>query len=276
MAEKTVLYTKEDGIGIITLNRPEKLNALTNEMMEVELPNAVNEAIVDDEVTAVVLTGSGRAFSAGLDLNAQVLGDSLVDKEGRAERAKGLKQVDLPETTLDSLPWSSFVRIPKPTIAAVNGVAIGGAAEWAAQCDIRIASENARFGWVFSLRGLVPDMAVGTYLLPHIVGLAKALELMYSGEIIDAREAERIGLVTKVVPPDQLMQVAKEMAIKVGRGAPLALKGIKELTYGSFEWPPSIHRGEHMERLLATTQSEDCKEGARSFLEKRPPVWKGR
>ena len=181
------------------------------------------------------------------------------------------------ETSLNDLPrdWS-FVRIPKPTIAAINGVAIGGGAEWVAQCDIRIASENARIGWVFSLRGLVTDMCVWSSILPTIVGTSKALELMYSGEIIDAREAERIGLVTMVVPPDQLMPAAREMAEKVTRGAPMALKGIKELVYGAFEWPASVQGDENWARWRQTTASEDCQEGVRSFLEKRPPNWKNR
>jgi enoyl-CoA hydratase/carnithine racemase len=126
------------------------------------------------------------------------------------------------------------------------------------------------------LRGITPDTGAGPYLLPYIVGLSKALELMYSGEIIDAHEAERIGLVSMVVPPDQLMPIAREMAVKISRGAPLAIRGIKELTYGSLEWPPSAHQGETSKRLLAITQSEDCREGIQSFIEKRPPVWKGR
>jgi enoyl-CoA hydratase len=149
-------------------------------------------------------------------------------------------------------------------------------AEWTVQCDIRIASEKARFGWVGSLRGITPDTGAGPYLLPYIVGLSKALELMYSGEIIDAREAERIGLVSMVVPPDQLISVAKEMAVKISRSAPLALKGIKALTYGSLEWPYSNHFAENSRNLLETSASEDSKEGVRSFFEKRPPVWKGK
>ena len=272
MAEQSVLYTKEDSIGIITLNRPEKLNALTDNMLFVEFPDIVNECIVDDEVRAVILTGAGRAFCAGTDVNVGIRRDH--DK-AIAEGERKRKKFDLPETSLNSMPWS-IIRIPKPTIAAVNGAAVGGGAEWLAQCDVRIASENARFGWVFSLRGIVPDMGAGPYLLAGIVGRSKALELMYSGEIIDAREAERIGLVSMVVPPDQLMPAAKEMAIKITRGAPLALKGIKELTYGSLEWPPSVYSGENGKRWRGTTQTEDSEEGIQSFLEKRPPVWKGR
>ena len=266
--EKQILYNKEDGIGIITFNRPERMNATTYDML-LELAIIVADASQDDEVKAVIVTGNGRAFCGGTDVTT--LGRD--EKTAAAERQRVMQAVRLPESPL---PDWHFTRIPKPTIAAVNGAAVGVGAEWTAQCDFRIASESARFGWVFPLRGLTPDTGAGPVLLPYIVGLSKALELMYSGEIIDAREAERIGLVSKVVPPEELMSAAKELAAKVTRGAPLALKGIKELTYCSMEWPVSIHRKETRERFQSLSLTEDCKEGIRSFVEKRPPVWKGR
>ena len=269
MAEEHILYDKEEGIGIITLNRPDRMNAVTDDM-QLALRSIVADIILDDEVRAAIITGNGRAFCGGTDVSG--LGRS---EEAFAERDRRMQAqtISLPESSLP--PWT-FSRIPKPTIAAVNGAAVGMGAEWTIQCDVRIASENARFGWVFSIRGLVPDTGAGPYLLPYVVGMSKAMELMYSGEIIDAPEAERIGLVTKVVPPEQLMPEAKEMALKLTRGAPLALKGIKELAYGSLEWPLSTHRVETSERFRSLSQTEDCKEGVRSFVEKRPPVWKGR
>jgi len=269
MAEKDVLYSKEDGIGIITLNRPEKMNSVTDDMLVV-ITNMLTDITLDDEIRVLIITGNGRGFCSGTDLNTGLARDQA--KAG-AEREKKIKKADLPENSLP--PWT-FTRFPKPTIAAVNGAAVGMGAEWTAQCDIRIASEKARFGWVGSLRGITPDTGAGPYLLPYIVGLSKALELMYSGEIIDAREAERIGLVSMVVPPDQLMSTVKEMAAKISRSAPLALRGIKALTYGSLEWPYNTHFTENSRNLLETAASEDSKEGVRSFFEKRPPVWKGK
>ena len=269
MTEKEILYSKEEGIGTITINRPEKMNAVTDDML-VDLTNLLNEITLDNEVRALIVTGTGRAFCGGTDLSVGVARDQT--KAG-AERAAKIKKVGLPESTL---PRWTFTQLPIPTIAAVNGAAVGMGAEWTSQCDIRIASENARFGWVFPKRGITPDTGAGPYLLPYIVGLSNALELMYSGDIIDAREALRIGLVSKVVPPDELMPAAREMAARVSSGAPLSLQGIKALTYGSLEWPYGKHFEENGKHFRKTTSSEDSKEGVQSFFEKRPPVWKGR
>ncbi|MEE8398675.1 MAG: enoyl-CoA hydratase-related protein [Desulfobacterales bacterium] len=269
MADKEILYSKEDGIGIITFNRPEKMNSITDDMLA-DLTNLLNEITLDSEVRALILTGNGRAFCGGTDLSTGVSRDQA---KAAAERAAKIKKVDLPETTL---PHWTFTHLPIPTIAAVNGAAVGMGAEWTAQCDIRIASDKARFGWVFPKRGITPDTGAGPYLLPYIVGLANALELMYSGDIIDAEEAKRIGLVSKVVPPDELIPTAREMALKISSGAPLSLKGIKALTYGSLEWPYAKHMEQNGVHFKRTTSSEDSKEGVASFFEKRPPVWKGR
>jgi len=269
MDNKEILYDKEDSIGIITLNRPEKMNSITDDML-VDLANMLTDVTLDDEVRVLVVTGNGRAFCGGTDLSSGLARDQV---EAGREREQRIKKADLPENSLP--PWT-FTRVPKPVIAAVNGAAVGMGAEWTIQCDFRIASEKARFGWVGSLRGITPDTGAGPYLLPYIVGMSNALELMYSGEIIDAREAERIGLVSKVVPPDQLMDTARNLAKKISRGAPLAARGIKALTYGALERPYEDHFAENIRLLNETTTSEDAREGVASFFEKRPPVWKGR
>jgi len=272
MSEKQVLFEKGEGIGIITLNRPERLNAVTPEMRML-LMELIRDIIYDDDIKAVILTGKGRAFCSGTDVSN--LGRTPEEEAAAEEqRRQSAKRTILPDTY--PLPDWTFTRIPKPTIAAINGPAVGMGAEWIVQCDIRIASENARIGWIFPLRGLCPDYGSGPYLLPYIVGLSKALELMYSGEIIDAYEAERIGLVDKVVPPEQLMSTAKEMARKLTRGAPLAVKAVKELVYGSLQWTPKVHHIETRVRFRTLNQTEDCREGIRAFLEKRAPVWRGK
>lgn len=265
--EKKLLFEVTEGVGIITLNRPEKMNAVTDDM-QIDLLYLVADIIKDDKVRAVILTGAGRAFCGGTDLDR--LSAGRAESEARQRRREA---VPMPGTVL---PDWTFTRIPKPTIAAVNGAAVGMGAEWTVQCDFRIASEDARFGWVFSQRGLVPDTGAGPYLLPMIVGLSRALELMYSGEIIDAREAERIGLVSKVVPPVELIPAAMELARKVSKGAPLSNKGIKELTYSALEMPPNAHRVDTRRRFNEALETEDFREGISAFREKRPPQWKGR
>jgi enoyl-CoA hydratase/carnithine racemase len=268
-----ILYTKEDGIGTITLNRPEKLNAVTSEML-LRRAEIISEIITDDSVRVVIITGNGRTFCAGTDVT--VLGP-LDEKTAKATEGdlKKTREVSggLPQSSLP--PWG-FTHIPKPTIAAVNGAAVGMGAEWVAQCDFRIASENARFGWVFSQRGLTPDIGCGPYLLPYIVGLTKALELLYTGEIIDAKEAEKIGLVSMVVPPEELIPAAKRFAQRLMKGAPLSLKGIKELTYGSLDLSTGAHFELTHKLFEASRQTEDSREGVMAFLQKRPPVWKGK
>lgn len=268
MAESLVLYSKQEGIATITLNRPEKMNAINDEMQRL-LAEAVVEAGLDDEVRVLITTGAGRAFCGGTDVSAL----SRPAEESDAARRTWAPARRLPESPL---PEWRFVRIPKPTIAAINGPAVGMGAEWVIQCDFRIASEEARIGWVFARRGLVPDTGAGPYLLPLVVGMSNALELMYSGEIIGAQEALRIGLVSKMVPAEQLMPAARELAKKLMLGSPLAHKGVKELTYGALAWPPEAHRVETGKRFRASTQSEDGREGILAFREKRAPVWKGR
>ncbi|MEE8399996.1 MAG: enoyl-CoA hydratase-related protein [Desulfobacterales bacterium] len=269
MGEQEILYDKEDGVAIITLNRPDKLNAVTDDML-VLMGDILNEATVDDEVRAIIVTGNGRTFCAGTDVNVGVARDQTAE---RSTQQRQPKQFDLPPT---SLPRWQFTHIPKPTIAAVNGATVGIGAEWTVQCDFRIASEKARFGWVFPLRGLCPDTGAGPYMLPQIVGMSNAMELLYTGEIIDAQKAMEIGLVSAVVPPEELMTAAKELAARLTRGAPLALKKIKEMAYGSFDWSIGAHQAENAKRFNEASMSEDAKEGVSSFLEKRPPIWKNK
>ena len=265
MAKEDVLYTKQEGIGIITLNRPDKLNALTHEMNRM-LREITEEIKTDDEVRVVILTGNGRVFCAGTDISDDV----------PLSMEDAINQVRKQTSTEDRTSMWVFTSIPKPTICAINGAAIGLGSGYALMCDIRIASESARFGQVFVLRGMVPDVGAGTYLLPRIVGLSKACELVFSGEIIDAQEMLRIGLVSKLVPNEELMPAAIEMAKKLMRGAPLAVHMAKQLMYTGLERTIADHQEASRYCFELSCQTEDFKEGVASFLEKREPRWKGR
>jgi enoyl-CoA hydratase/carnithine racemase len=274
MADEHVLFRNEGGIGIITLNRPEKLNACTFDMYR-RMGELFDQCKKDDSVRAVIFTGNGRAFCAGADLSGPESGlKNPTESQDKVEASK--RTVRLKESTLDHIaPWG-LLNIPKPTIAAINGAAVGVGAEYCLHCDIRIAGDAARWGQVFALRGWVPDTGAGTYLLPKIVGMSKAMELLFSGEILDAQEMLRIGLVTKVVPNDQLMNAAMEMAKKVTRGAPLAIHMDKELVYRSWERTIDEHSAANGAAFSMLNATEDHVEGVKSFLEKRPPVWKNR
>jgi len=258
-----VLFNKEDGIGTITLNRPDSLNALGGGMRE-EILAALQIATEDREVRAIVITGAGKAFCAGGDVKEFVSGTSQAG-------------MDLP---LDQRPARDKIVLliqatGKPVIASVNGVAAGGGCNLALACDMRIASDRARFGEVFVKRGVHPDWG-GTWLLPRLVGYAKAAELIFSGEVIDAQEALRIGLVNKVVPHEELPQATKEFALKFVKNAPipiaLAKKGLQH--YMQMDLAQALDHERLAQEICRKT--EDRAEGMKSFVEKREPVFKGK
>lgn len=267
MAEDQILYRKENGIGIITLNRPEKLNACTFYMYR-RLAEIMEEIKNDDEVRVAILTGAGRGFCAGADLSGP--------ESGLGKSTERPSRIRIKHSTLDRTIGWGMINVPKITIAAINGVAVGVGAEYTLHCDIRIAAEGARWGQVFVLRAWVPDTGAGTYLLSRIVGLSNALDLVCSGDIINAEEMLRIGLVSKVVPNDQLMPVAIETAKRFMRGSPLAIRNAKELIYRSLERNIEEHLQASSSIFSMLTASEDHAEGVRAFLEKREPLWKGK
>lgn len=258
-------YAVDGHIAVMRFNRPERMNAITYEMLT-RIEEVAREADADERVRAVVVTGEGRAFSAGTDLQQL---SSQPPPMGRAETLGKAYGDGAPA------PWT-FASIRKPVIAAVNGAAVGLGAEFTLQCDLRIAAESARFGWVFVHRGLVPDTAAGTWLLPRVVGLQNAARLLLSGDIIGAREALAMGYVLEVVPDGQLMDRALALATSVSRGSPLSAAEIKRLLYRGLSRPPMEHLADSTATITRMFQSADFKEGVRAFLERRDPDWQGR
>lgn len=269
MAYNTLLVKKEAGVATLTLNRPDKLNAWNEEMME-EGVQAVEEIRGDPKVRVLVVTGAGRGFSAGADVTALAL---------EAERRKtGEKSV---RDELSSWPGVVTVayrlrQMDRPVIAAINGVTAGAGFGLALACDIRIASDQARFSQIFVKRGLVPDTG-STYFLPRIVGTEKACELMFRGSVIDAYEAQRLGIVSRVVPHDDLMKEVMALARELASGAPIALGLTKRAIYKGateIDLAAQMDFELYLDTLLFGT--EDFKEGVMSFLEKREPRFVGR
>ena len=254
----------DNHVATITLNRPEVMNALTREMYA-ELEQSFRDAHGDPDVRCVVLTGAGRAFCSGDDVKQIMLG------EQRDETVTRLRDVR-PRPTPAA---AAVLECDKPVIAAVNGPAVGWGMDLTLFCDIRIASENAKFGELFIKRGLVADLG-GLWRLPRVVGPSKAAELLFTGDVIAAAEAERIGLVSKVVAPDELMPAAMEMAQKIAANPPIALRymkeGLRKSVHASMQ-----EMGEYVGNSLAYLfTTEDHKEGALSFVERREPVFRGR
>jgi len=266
MDYQDIIYEKKDGVAVLTFNRPEAMNAGTIRSYG-EMGTAVNDAAADGDVRVLVITGSGKAFHAGDDVKQIFLGQDQHEREveWRARRVRGMITSPLP-------PLLAF---PKPIVAAVNGAAVGEGMEIALCCDIRIASENARFAELFVRRGLEPDFA-GFYLLWRVVGLGRAYEIALTGDFVDAAQAERIGLVNKVVPPERLMDEALAMAERLKKGAPLSQIAIKRGIAKSFH-TESHAMTEFLDSIEAVLyQTEDHIEGARSFVERREPEFKGR
>ncbi len=245
-----------DGVGTITIDRPEKRNAMTYRMLT-ELGQAFRDASADDAVRAVVLTGVPGAFCAGTDL-------SDLEATSPEERSRG------------GLGTSSFQDCPKPVVAAIDGPAVGMGAEFASLCDVRVASERARFGWVFVHRGLIPDTGAGTWILPRLVGPEAAARLLFAGDIIDAAEAARLGFLHELVSGDDVVARAQAIAASFTAGSPFAIRETKRLLYAGLGRDWATHVADNREVLARCFASDDHREGVAAFLERRPPRFTGR
>ena len=262
----SIRFESEGAVALLTIDRPKVHNALDFETSDA-LVDAWLRFRDDDDLRVAILTGAGeRAFCAGADLRG--VGDfyktlTSAQRLRRSEQMPGLGGI------------TKNLAIDKPIIAAINGYCLAGGLEIALACDLRIASENATFGLPEVTRGIIPG-AGGTQRLPRLVGPERALDLIMTGRRIDAAEAERIGLVTRVVAPGELQEEALAVATTIAENGPLAVRAAKAAVWRGLDVP--VEEGLRLEQLLAepVRQSEDAQEGPRAFLEKRKPVYKGK
>jgi enoyl-CoA hydratase/carnithine racemase len=254
----TVLSSRVGGVATLTLNRPERLNAYTGEMGG-ELYAALHELDQDDAVRVIIVTGAGRAFCAGADLGA---GEGTF----AGDRAFGVAAG--PEARVR--PWN----LRKPIIAAINGAAVGIGATLPLQWDIRLASDRARIGYVFTRRGITPEV-LSSWLLPRIIGFSRAMELLISGRILTAAEALELGIVSRVVPHDDLLRVAGELAADIAANtSPLAVATVKRLLWRQLMEPdPRAALRRENEVFNWIGKQADAAEGVTAFLDKRAPRW---
>lgn len=261
MTYECLLFDITDRIATLTLNRPERLNALGDTLRD-DLYDALQKCAADPNVGVIIITGAGRGFCSGGDVKTM------------KERAAAAGPMDRFHPMRDVI--IQYMRdLPKPIIAAINGVAAGAGWGLAFACDMRIASTAAKFSQAFVKRGLTPDWG-GTHFLATTVGTAKACELIFTGDTIDANEAYRLNLVNALAAPEELMNEARKLAAKIANGPPLAIAMAKRSIYHNAEADlrSSLEFESFAQNLVRGT--EDNLEGIKSFMEKRPPVFKGR
>lgn len=257
---KLIIYEKSEGIATITLNRPEALNAFSKEVVA-EVLEALEDARRDENVRVVVLTGAGeKAFSAGADIKAMI-------------GMTALKARDL--SLMGEKLCCTLENLEKPVIAALNGYALGGGLEVAMSCDLRIASENARVGQTEINIGLIPGWG-GTQRLTRLIGRTKAKELVFTGRMIDARTAEQLGIVNRVVAADKFKETVRQFALDLAAKAPVALRVAKALIDKGAEIGLDSALALEREGFGVVASTEDLQEGVKAFTEKRKPAFKGK
>lgn len=266
MSDTPILLEHEGHVARVVLNRPEKRNAISAKMLA-----RFSEVLVacdrDPDVRAILITGAGRAFCAGLDLQEAAQGKGIGGGSGVAAAVARFDLRDAPPTVLHNLD--------KPTVCALNGGAAGYGMDLALGCDIRIASDRAKLSAAFTKRGVLPESG-GTWLLPRILGWAKAAEVAFTGRTLSADECLELGLVNQVVPADELSGAAMALAQEIAENAPLAVQATKRMMRMAMDetFEANVH---HVYlQLLPLFRSEDFQEGVQSFLEKRKPEFKGR
>jgi len=276
MQYEHILYDVAGGIATVTLNRPDKMNAWTMRMGN-EVQHALCAADRDPAVRIMIVTGAGKGYCAGADmdmLQGLQSGEVGADAARGADAAQDAVNAAVPEAFRG--PYSYPLGLSKPVIAAVNGAAAGLGLSYMLYYDMRIASERARFSTIFSRRGLIAEHGI-SWLLPRLVGMANACDLLFSGRFVNADEALRMGLVNRVVPHDDLMRTTRDTATEIARlASPRSVRIMKRQLYTDLATDLATATAAADEQMVACFTTDDFREGVASFLERRPPRFEGR
>ncbi len=269
MDYQTIVLEKREYIAVLTLNRPEKLNAISSQMTE-ELVSALDDVDEDDQVRVLVITGAGWGFCSGADVGRMAGG-----AQRGAGAVRGAEEIRQGLTRSAGRVIPRLQKMKKPTIAMVNGAAVGAGCDLSFACDLRTGSENARFMNAFIRIGLFPGWG-GTWLYPRVMGLGKALEYLFTGDFIEAEEAEKIGVLNRLVPADELEKETMALANKIANGPPIAIRLTKLQVYKGLDMDLETALQMAAAAETITLTSEDHREGVAAFREKRRPKYQGR
>ena len=258
-----VLFEVRDTVGVITLNRPDNRNSMTSELLD-GFATAARRAASDDSLRAVVVTGTGKCFSAGADFKSQIQRNDVGAAQTPAEKSYAMYE-----------PFLTLLDVKVPVIGALNGHAIGGGFGLSLICDIRVVATEAKYGANFARLGLAPGMAI-TYVLPRIVGLSRAAEMLFAGDLFEGKDAVSLGYASAAVSGSDVLTRAMELATKIAKNAPLAVRYAKQALYEGQPWDPRTHARKEGVLQAATVATDDAREGIAALLEKRDPVFRGR